>query len=136
MIFQWTYISIEVSNWLIATSLLIISFSKDKVNPQDLIVLKYYAGKITSSFIFSLILSMRLAELIGNFKLSVDYIILVIIALAFYQISYNFIKSVVKGKNIVVEEESVYKTFLSNYKLFLFALILALITLVIIIVIK
>lgn len=136
IIFKKSFISIEINEWFIALSLLFISLSKDKIYSKESILIKYYAGKITFSYIICFILSMKLAGFIGDFKLLIDNIILVIIALTFYQICFNIIKISVKAMKLELEEESIYLKPSSKNKLYFISFILSVITIIIIIAIK
>ena len=131
-IFSFTLINNEIIHWLIAFSLLIITFSQDKRELKNIILIKYYSGKISSSFIFSFILSLKLSELILNKSFSINSILLLIITLSIYQISYNIIRYIDKKDNISINETNVLKTFQNNKKLHFVSLILAILTLILI----
>lgn len=122
----------DISLWVIAFSLLIISFSRDKKQAENIILIKYYSGKITASFIFSFILAMKLAEFVIGKKLPIETLLLVIIALIIYQISYNIIKRIGQNNSITLVEKNVFETFVNNKKLYFISIIIAIITLIII----
>ena len=82
------YIKPELVNWLIAFSLIIISFSKDKTEPNNAISIRYYSGKIAITFIFGFVMAFKLVDLIVKETYSIDIITLAIIALAVYLVSY------------------------------------------------
>ncbi|MBS3742429.1 MAG: hypothetical protein KGY74_09940 [Candidatus Cloacimonetes bacterium] len=134
-VFDFTLINNDLTLWTIAFSLLIISFSKGKKHSKNIVLIKYYSGKITASFIFSFILAVKLTEFIVEKTLSIDTILLVIIALSVYQISYNVINIIERKNNITLKEANVFETIINNKRLFFISLIIAIMTLVLIVLI-
>jgi hypothetical protein len=134
--FSFTLIDNEIITWSIAFSLLVITFSQDKRQSENIVLIKYYSGKISSSFIFSFVLSLKLSEIILNKSFSINSIILIIITLSMYQISYNIIRYIDKKNNISIKETGVLETFKNNKKLHFISLILAILTLSLILIFK
>jgi len=135
-VFEFSLVNYNISLWLIAFSLLIISFSRDKKQAENILLIKYYSGKITASFIFSFILALKLAEFLIGKTLPIETLLLVIIALSIYQISYNIIKRIGQNNNITLVEKNVFETFINNKKLYFISIIIAILTLIIIFLIK
>lgn len=131
-VFDFTLVNNDIILWAIAFSLLIISFSQDKKQSANIVLIKYYSGKITASFIFSFILSVKLSEFIINKPLSINSILLVIIALSIYQISYNIINYRDRKNNVSLNETNVLEAFVNNKKLYFSSIIIAFLTLMLI----
>jgi len=134
IIFHWEFLSNnKVINWMIAFSLIMISSSKDKEENHNLLLLRYYSGKIALTYVISFFMSLKLVEIITNAKLGLSSVIFIILALAIFQISYYGLKILTKNKKIEIEELTVFKTYLNHKKLFYFSFVASLITICLII---
>ena len=129
IIFHWEYLNNEIINWMLAFSLIIISSSKDKKENPKYLSIRYYSGRIALTYITSFIMSLNLVEIIINTKFELSNVVLVILALSMFQISYYGLKFITKNKDIEIEENNVVRTFLGRKTLYYFSIVLGLITL-------
>ena len=124
-------IDINIISWLIAFSLSIISFSKDKdYNSKD-ILLKYYSFKLSYSFLIGFILAIKLISYFFLKEIEINLTYFLIGVLLIYQICYNILKFMYKEKKIEIVENSFYKSFLNNYKLYSVLIFLSILSLLV-----
>ncbi|VAW28017.1 hypothetical protein MNBD_BACTEROID07-388 [hydrothermal vent metagenome] len=116
------YVKTEVVQWLIAFSLILIMFSKDKTEQDNLMLIRYYSGKIAVTFMLGFVMSFKLADLIVKKTFSVDVITLSIAFMVIFQVSYYVLKVLTKGKEVKIKEKTVIETFF-RHKLFYYLII-------------
>lgn len=136
ILLKWSNLDNNVFELFLAFSLFLISFSNEKEEKSNNIFIRYYAGKITSSFIFSFILALKIFEIIKNHNISISIIKIVILALIFYQLCLIFLKYIAKNKDVEVKDVTMSEVYESYPKFILFSIILSVLTLFAIILIK
>lgn len=127
-------VSESVNLWLLCFSLVIINFSKEKNEEENDVLIRYYAGRLTVTFIIGLVLSISLINILMNHKVHIENLILALVGLSFYAIIFNWIKYISNGKEIKVIENGVLATIKSNTKLIYSLALLTFITIILIIV--
>jgi uncharacterized membrane protein YuzA (DUF378 family) len=120
-----------VISWLIAFSLSIISFSKDKNYSSKDIFFKYYALKLSLTFIIGFTLALNLIGYIFSKEIEINLIYFLIGILLIYQTSYNLLKFFSKKRQIEIVEKSFLETLINNSKLYSILLILSFLTILI-----
>jgi len=130
--FLLTKNDIRVSSWLIAFSLSIITFSKDKDYSDKDVLLKYYSLKLIFSFFIGFILATHLVYYMIGKDVELNLIYLLIFILIIYQICYHTLRYLYKRNEIEIIENGVIKTLNKNSKLHFIIFIISIISLSII----
>lgn len=134
--FRWSVINDKLIELIIATLLFIISFSKDKNENDKNLIIKYYAGKIAVTYIFSFIISLNIFEIIKSEIISISSITYVLIGLIFYQICLLYLKFITHNKEVEIKNTTIYETYNKYSKYYLIAFGISILTLLAIIILK
>jgi hypothetical protein len=131
-IFDVQVISVEILDWFLACFFSIMTFSQEKVESDNLRLLKYYSGKTTVIFLIGFTLGLRATELLTQRIISVQTVSLVILGLALYTIMYQVLKFLSKNRKIEIIDTSFPDNIKYNQKLSWVVFALSIITLVLV----
>jgi hypothetical protein len=131
-IFDIQVLSVEVLDWFLAFFFSIMTFSQEKVESENLRLLKYYSGKTTVIFLIGFTLGLRATELLTQRIISVQTVSVVILGLALYTIMYQILKFLTKNRKIEIIDTSFPDNIKYNQKLSWLVFFLSIITLVLV----
>ncbi|WP_369049257.1 hypothetical protein [Tenacibaculum sp. UWU-22] len=126
----------RVLTFLVAVSLLLIVFSKEKNGSKNDLKLRYISGKISVVYFITFLLAVNFIEIITNYKYHFNYMLLIISFLLFYLILFYSFRIRFKDYKVNVEEISLRDNLIQNKKIVAWSVFLSIITLILLLIFK
>lgn len=126
------FINIYIIKWILAFSLSVMAFSKERSENRNHHDLKYYSGKIAIILLIGFTLAINATELLTKRVISIDTINLIIGGLVSYTAIYQILKFLAKSRQVQIEETSFPDNLKYNSTLSTVIFILSIITFILV----